>query len=79
MNKIRFVLPVVVFIAAASMAFTTTEKSKAATLYIQKPGICEQVDTQCNNMGSTCTYEGFNVYQNRSNPTLCADELLHQQ
>jgi hypothetical protein len=69
------------FVLAIGSAFVTKSNAKfdTAVFYVNGSGACvgpETITDDCNTTSSTpCTFQGFNVYQNRSGST-CQNQLF---
>lgn len=79
MKKVKFYLPIAAIVMAVGLAFASSERSDSLEdYYIQLPGECRQVDTDCGGSGAVCTYAGQPVFDLKSSPTQCNIQLERQ-
>lgn len=82
-KMIKMGLPGMAFLIAIALAFATdskaSEKEALITGYIFQNGHCVQAPKDCNQIGAlTCSYLGFQVFQNKISDTSCSVPMTHR-
>lgn len=76
MKRLKMIMPFVAIVLALGLAFASSQKSESLdNLFVQLPGECRQVTTDCIGSGAVCTFMEIPVYGIQNSPTQCSFPL----